>query len=177
MERSTKAALERRLAGFVATCGVLLAANYLLPYAGLRDDSCQTMFSELQWSREGNNHAFMPQHMIGDSWDFFYDVHLEWEDDPAVFRQEAPEEEARHEALRAWMHRPERRHNRDALRLVVDRLCRDGRRFSLRFRSAHDGPVVAPDEVCADPSLRRVRWWIPVRRFETDEPLPPWMRP
>lgn len=161
--------LRRRLLAFVVTWGVLLSVNNLLPYAGIRDDSCQTMFSELEWWQDGNNHLFMPQVTMSDAWDHYYDVSAEVTPEPSAGALPWEEEE-----LVRWLNQDERQLNREALRVVVDRLCGRGHALALRWRERPSSPRRATDDACAEPTLRDWNGWIPIRRYETDLPEQPY---
>lgn len=157
--------LERRLRIFVVVLGVSLATNNLLPYVGLRDDSCQTMFSSLHWWQDGNNHLFMPQRMLSDLWAYRTDVRATL--DPPT----PPEGRARD--LERWLTRPDRALNTEAIRVVVRQLCDRGHRVTLRWTDRRgadlqDARAGHAADACAVPALSAPRWWIPVRLYETD---------
>lgn len=153
--------LEVRLGGFVAVLCGLLFANNLLPYVGGRDDSCQTMFSGLHWSEAENNHLFLPQRPLFDSWQYVRSVHAEL--DPASPR------DARTAYLAEWLDRPDRQLNVDAVRAVVHQICGAGHRVRMTYRDASGAHEVA--DACEDPRWSSPSWWIPVRLYETDLPL------
>lgn len=141
--------------------GGLLSINNLLPYAGARDDSCQTMFSSLDWWEGGNNHLYMPQRMLTDAWASWTDVRVEL--DPPV------EGHGRVRDLRDWLQQERRALNTDAVRAVVGQICERGHRVRMTYRPAvHGSSPRTVEDACAVPELSRRRWWIPVRRYETD---------
>lgn len=146
--------LDVRLGVFVGIVCALLALNNLLPYAGLRDDSCQTMFSGLEWGARKNNHAFMPQRALADRWTYLSGVRADVDPPPS---------DARTRRLARWLDRPERRLNVDAVRAVVWQLCGAGHRVRL----SHDGRSY---DACEHPRFARPALWIPVRLYETDLP-------
>lgn len=154
--------LDRRLGAFVVVAGVLLAANNLLPYAGLRDDSCQTMFSGLSWSASSNNHLFMPQRALGDRWEYLEAVR-------AAIDPPAGSERAAY--LADWLSREDRVVNVDAVRAVVWQLCREGHRVRLSYRDPITGRAMSEANAC-DGRFGSPSWWIPVRLYETDLPAP-----
>lgn len=160
--------LERRLRAAMITLGVALTLNNLLPYVGLRDDSCQTMFSSLAWWEHGNNHLFMPQRMLSDLWAYRYDVE--------ATLQPPPEGYGRARDLERWLKQPNRALNTEALRVVLRQLCDRGHRVSLTWTDRR-GPDRRPHrrsapDACADPSLSSPHGWIPVRLYETDFEVP-----
>jgi hypothetical protein len=140
----------------------LLAVNDALPYLGLRDDSCQTMFSSLEWTARSNNHLFVPQYALSDQW-----LYLDVRD---VEIQPLPTERfARYAA--EWLTAPARLRNAEAIRVAAFRLCTAGHQVSFSVRAEHDpGPPRSIADACADPTYSRPRAWIPVRLYETDEP-------
>jgi hypothetical protein len=144
--------VELWVAGFVVLVGGLLTLNNLLPYVGMRDDSCQTMFSGLNWTARSNNHAFMPQRAIGDRW--VYLVGVEASIDPVPSN-------ARDRHLARWLDRPDRRLNIDAVRAVVRQLCEE-HEVEITYRGR-------ARDACADPYFSR-QTWAPVRLYETDVP-------
>jgi hypothetical protein len=156
------ARLERRLRFFVATVAMLLVANDLLPYVGARDDSCQTMFSGLEWSEEGNNHHFMPQWMVTDLWRYYDDVHVEL--DPA-----ATDERAAH--LLMWLNQEGHRKNAEAIRVVVRQLCDRGHRVTMSYVDGQGAPKTDVADACDDPRLSDPHAAIPVRLYDSHYPL------
>lgn len=161
------------------------ALHNALPYAHLRDDSCQTMFSSLDQGADWNNHLFMPQLSWGDQWRY------------VELQQVAIEGDARDERdamLSEWLEAPSHAFNMEALRVVNAQLC-EAHRVSFSFRpievpASHaliGASVHARDEVrtrfraatpfvqvadaCRDPLWSAPHRWIPVRLFETDFPL------
>jgi hypothetical protein len=164
----------------IGVWALLWACNDSLPYFGGRDDSCQTMFSSLEWGltpdgRSWNNHLVLPQLMVFDAW-----VNIELRD--VVIEGEA--RDARERALYRWMQRPGRDRNIEAVRVAVDRLCEHHAvRFSFRrelmppsaeWETTRWTPEAFGPEIdaCHDPSVGSPRWWVPVRLFETDMPSP-----
>lgn len=170
---------ERAARGAIALWALLWIAHDALPYVGGRDDSCQTMFSSLEWGvgasgRAWNDHYLVPQRMVFDRW-----VLLEVDE---VVIEGAPVD-ARDRALAAWLMRPTRLRSLDAVRVVVAQLC-ERHAVSLRHRQhgvvptgawgeppGHAPRVTSPD-ACADPLLAP-DWWIPVRLYETDFEVTP----
>lgn len=152
-------ALERRLGVYIAVVCALLGVNNTLPYFGLRDDSCQTMFSGLDWDEDWNNHLFMPQRPLGDRWRYVHDVEAEVDPAPA-------NERTAH--LASWLVRPERRVNVDALRAVVWQLCDEGHRVRLEYRDGRR--LERHTNACAHATLATPMWWMPVRLYDTDLP-------
>jgi hypothetical protein len=159
---------------------LLWVLNDALPYVGGRDDSCQTMFSSLEWGvgpdgRAWNNHLLVPQAMWLDAW-----IVLELED----VRIEGAPIDARDRSLAGWIERDDRARSLEAVRVVIGQLC-DRHDVALRYRrhwprpSGEWGaaraadPFVHVSDACADPFLSSPAWWVPVRRYETDFPLPP----
>ena len=155
--------LDRRLALFVAGLCALLVVNDSLPYLGLRDDSCQTMFSGLDWTATENNHLFVPQHAVADLWAYFTDVHATLE----------PAQPASAEVgyLAEWLDQPDRRLNTEALRASVRQICDAGHAVRLTYRDPETGRLETAPNACEVERLSAPAWWIPVRLYETD--LPP----
>jgi hypothetical protein len=165
--------LRRRAIAFGALLCLALTVNNLLPYLGVRDDSCQTMFSGLDWAAESNNHLFVPQHAVSDLWRYWYDVRVEL-DPPAP-------EHGRVADLRGFLDQPTRRLNDEAVRVVVRQICERGHVVRLTRRAARDAEVEVIEDACADPRLAP-RWWIPVRLYEVamenaPEPTPSELAP
>lgn len=156
--------LDVRLGGLVLALCLLLALNNLLPYVGGRDDSCQTMFSGLHWSEHENNHLFLPQRPLFDSWEYVRSVRAE-------LAPEAPRD-ARVAYLAEWLNRPERQINVDALRAVLSQICGAGHRVRLAYVDAR-GARREHEDACREGSVSSPSWWIPVRLYETDLPAPP----
>lgn len=152
--------IARRLQVFVVLFGVLIASNNLLPYVGLRDDSCQTMFSRLHWENGRNNHLFVPQLMVSDTWDYWIDVHADVEPEPQQWRARE---------LVAWLNQPDRQLNKEAVRTVIRQLCDRGYRVALRYRGRHEAETHEA-QACDDPTLSAPHRWVPVRTYETDLP-------
>lgn len=140
----------------------LQALHNLLPYAGLRDDSCQTMFSGLEWGAHWNNHLFMPQRMVGDLWAYHSDVEASVEPAAPALGRDAH--------LVEWLDQPERALNTEATRAVVQQLCARGYRVRMRWRDGVDRRTREVEDACAAADLSTPRWWIPVRLYETDLP-------
>jgi hypothetical protein len=171
---------ERTARWAIGAWALLWIGHDALPYLGLRDDSCQTMFSSLEWGlgeggRSWNNHLVVPQHMVGDLW-----TALELSD----VSVEGEPRDARERALVRWLRQPDRALNAEALRVVVDQLCEAHRvSFSYRRRLGEpsgdwglprvDTPLVRVDDACGDPALAEPHRWVPVRLFETDYPIDP----
>jgi hypothetical protein len=166
--------------GAIALWALLWIVNDALPFVGGRDDSCQTMFSALEWGvggdgRAWNNHLVVGQHMLFDRW-----VVLELD----AVRVEGEAVDARDRALSGWITREGRARSLDAVRVVVDQLC-ERHTVSLRYRrhwprptgawgAAHpDDSFVEVADACADPFVSQPIGWIPVRLYETDFPLAP----
>lgn len=145
-------------------CASLLAINDSLPYVGLRDDSCQTMFSGLEWSERSNNHFFVPQHALSDVWSYV---------DVRDVRIEPAPGERRLRFVAEWLERPDRRRNTEALRVAIDQLCAEGHRVGLEVRPSHralEEPFVHHADACRVASLSAPHRWLPVRVYETDLP-------
>jgi hypothetical protein len=154
--------LGRALAITIAVWASLLALNDSLPYLGLRDDSCQTMFSGLEWSERGNNHAFVPQHAVSDVWAYVETSELEISPPPS----------ARLAQIADWLERPGRVRNTEALRVAIRQLCDGGVRVSLTTQRIDGGEPVRHADACSDPSVSSPHAWVPVRLYETDLPTP-----
>jgi len=152
--------LDRRLAAFVVVLSALLAANNLLPYVGLREDSCQAMFSGLAPERASNNHLFMPQRSVGDHWQYLREVRVEVDPPPGTERTAY---------LAAWLAREDRIVNADAVRAVVWQLCREGHAVRLSYRDPISGRAARDGDAC-EGRFGSPSWWIPVRLYETDLP-------
>ncbi|MEM9071699.1 MAG: hypothetical protein AAGE52_24535 [Myxococcota bacterium] len=152
--------LTRRLQAFVALLAITLSANNLLPYLGLRDDSCQTMFSSLHWSDEGNNHLYMPQHMVSDIWSGYVDV--------SATLDPPPEGYGRVKDLHDWLSQENRVLNTEAVRVVVRQICDRGHAVALRYRRSPEGPLEEAANACGEPTLSEPHWWVPIRLYETD---------
>jgi hypothetical protein len=159
--RLSPVGLEKRLGVFVAIVCTLLFANNLLPYVGLRDDSCQTMFSGLDWSDRWNNHVFMPQRALSDRWSWLEGVDVEVEPAPR---------DPRSAHLARFLDRSDRRLNIDAVRAALSQLCADGHRVRLEHRRG--ARVIRHANACDHDHLSRRARWIPVRLYETDLPAP-----
>ncbi|MFK7989467.1 MAG: hypothetical protein AB8I08_25855 [Sandaracinaceae bacterium] len=145
----------------VAVVSALQVSNNLLPYIGMRDDSCQTMFSGLDWHERHNNHLVMPQHMLTDWWVFYIDV------DADV----SPEPTGRSREIVDWLRRDGLQHNAEAIRVGVRQLCDDGIAVHLWVRRV-GGPLEDIPDACADPRFSAPHWWIPVRLYDSHYPYP-----
>jgi len=154
--------LERGLGVVVAGWVLLVAANDLLPYVGLRDDSCQTMFSGLEWGERWNTHLFFPQHAVSDVWAYLEIAEVEITPTPA---------EPRLVAIAAWLSRPDRDRNTEAVRVAVAQLCQAHLHVGFASRRT-DGehPLLRHDDACREPALSSPHRWLPVRLYETDIP-------
>lgn len=142
----------------------LLATNNALPYFGLRDDSCQAMFSSLHWDARGNNHVFLPQRMLSDLWRSWRDVH-------AAVTTEGDLDGREHDLLR-WLNQEDRELNTEATRAVIAQLCDRGHRVKLRYRHPDEPMARTTEDACEVPELSEPHAWIPVRLYETDGPAP-----
>ncbi|MBZ0121802.1 MAG: hypothetical protein K8H88_32715 [Sandaracinaceae bacterium] len=151
---------ELALAIFIAGLASLQMAHNALPYLGMRDDSCQTMFSGLEWTDRGNNHLLFPQRSIG-TWRTLADVHVELDRAPAS---------ARADYLARWLDRSDRAFNEEAVRAVVAQLCDEGHRVRMRWRTSPAGEIHETQDACEVPALAEPHRWIPVRLYETDTP-------
>lgn len=156
--------LDRRLALYVGAVCVAVFVHDSLPYLGLRDDSCQTMFSGLSWSATENNHLFVPQHAVSDLWDYVGDV------EAAIDPPQPASAEVGY--LVGWLNQEDRRFNTEALRAVVDQICRAGHRVRLTYRDPATGRMATAANACEVDALASPAWWIPVRLYETDLPTP-----
>jgi len=157
--------MEARLRLFIVLVATLLVANNLLPYVGLRDDSCQTMFSGLRWWPGGNNHHLMPQSMVSDFWRFYVDVSAEL-DPPAP-------EHGRAADLLEWLNREGREKNIEAIRAVVRQLCDRGHRVELTYRFSYDDGPAQVAQACDDPVLSDPHALIPIRLHDSDYAVGP----
>ncbi len=157
--------LERRLGAVVIGWALLLAANDALPYVGLRDDSCQTMFCGLEWGDTWNSHLFVPQHAVSDVWAYLDVTDVEITPAPT---------DARMAVIGRWLSAPGRDRNTEAVRVAVSQLCARGHRVAMSTRRT-DGehPVIRHDDACAEPEIGSPHAWIPIRLFETDIPHRP----
>lgn len=158
-----RAELERRLRAFIVALVAVVSLHDLLPYVGLRDDSCQTMFCGLEWRADVNNHWFMPQRALADSWSYLTEVEVDV--------SPAPGEHARR--LVRWLEQPERELNMEATRVVVAQLCGAGHRVAMRYRRVGDPTARSTPDACREPSLSAPRSLVPVRLYETDFPYSP----
>lgn len=163
-------ALERRLVAVVIALAALLALNDALPYVGLRDDSCQTMFSSLEWGEDWNNHFFVPQRAVSDAWAYL-DLR-----DVAI---EPPAGDRRSRFVAEWLEAQGREHNTEAVRVAVDQLCAMGHRvsFAARRSDRRDQRFTRHEDACGVPTLSAPHRWLPVRVYETDVPVQPRLRP
>lgn len=157
--------LERRLGAVVIAWALLLAGNDALPYLGLRDDSCQTMFCGLEWGERWNTHLFVPQHAVSDVWAYLEITDVEITPAPSTPRLAA---------IAEWLTRADRDRNTEAVRVAIAQLCDAGHHVSLRARRT-DGEhaLEAHDDACSEPSLSAPHRWVPVRLYETDIPHRP----
>lgn len=158
MTTSEQTCEEGALRVFLVLLGALLIANNLLPYFGLRDDSCQTMFSSLEWGEGENNHLFMPQYALSDGWAYRVDVEVSL--DPQ------PEQDGHDDMLLRWLQQSDRALNTEAIRVVLDQLCRR-RRVSMRWRMRDDPEFYESEDACADDALSSPTG-VPFRLYETD---------
>lgn len=151
--------LNLTIAGFA----LALFVHNLSPYVGLRDDSCQAMFSRLDY-RDGrsNNHLVLPQHALWDGW--------RYHDDLTVAVSPTPAGDAA--TVHTWLTRPDKRRNTRAVRTAVRHLCRSGHQVALEVRQ--DGVTEAIEDACSEPRFSEPRLWIPTRLFETDIPTGGW---
>ena len=166
-------ALERRLGVAVACWALLIAANDSLPYLGLRDDSCQTMFCSMGWGQDWNSHFFVPQITLSDLW-------ASWDTREVEIEPWPTEQRLRYVA--EWLADDAREKSTESTRVVVDQLCSAGHRVSFwARRSVHEGdppaePYVHYADACSVPMLSAPHRWIPVRLYDTDSrgfDLPP----
>ena len=166
--RTIRAATVNRICG--ATIGLLwllLLTNNALPYAGLKDDSCQTMFSQLDYGdgvSKSNNHLFMPQMWLSDLWDswFHIEASLVPDADKTSFEGQLVE----------WLNTPERQHNREAVRVVVRQLCDRGYAVHLNTRDRLDNTWSG--NACDEPVFSEPVTWLPVRLYEPSAPWGGW---
>ena len=159
---SSDRVLARWLAATVVGLGLLQAANNTLPYFGLRDDSCQTMFSGLAWRDGWNNHAFMPQVMLSDLWVYYIEVEVDVDPPPPPGRLTA---------LHDWLARDDIQHNAEAVRVAVGQLCEAGHAVRMSYRPVH-GDARHGVDACADPRLSEAHDGIPVRLYDSHYPWP-----
>ncbi len=153
--------LERRLLAVIALVVCLLAVNDMLPYVGARDDSCQTMFSGLEWTSRTNNHFFIPQRALVDLWEYR---------DLRAQRVDPAPPEGRLRVVADWLLAPDRRRSIEAIRVALDALCGGGHRVAFEARLDRGHEWRSHPDACRDPVLSRPHRWIPVRLFETDYP-------
>ena len=156
----------RGLTTAAVVLGGLLSVNNLLPYLGVRDDSCQTMFSGLDWKADSNNHYLAPQRAITDLWDYYGDVEAHvspW-----------PGDGSEGELLVQWLNRSDREANTEAVRVAVAQLCDAGHAVQLRIRRRGAPAFEDYPDACAVPFLSRPSRLIPVRLYETDRPPGGW---
>lgn len=154
-----RAKKSERIALFVmCSWATFWVANNFFPYFGLRDDSCQTMFSSLDCHQGRNNHLVMPQHMVWDGWQYvtLSDVFI------SGFRVDFPDD-----ARMDWLRLPNRAFNMEALRVNVSRLC-EHHQISFTARSTETGESIVVRDACSSPSFSSPSSWIPVRLYETD---------
>ncbi len=148
---------------WIALVATLLIANDLLPYVGLRDDSCQTMFSGLEWQETTNNHYLAPQRRWSDIGRYYTDV--------AATLDPPPEGHGRAADLAAWLNQPDRELNTEAVRAVIRQLCDRGHRVELRYRDR--GRARHAADACEEPTLSRPHAFIPVRLYDSHLPRRP----
>jgi hypothetical protein len=117
----------------------------------------------------------MPQAMWLDAWVVLELVGVQIEGAPI---------DARDRSLFGWIEREDRARSLEAVRVVIAQLCE---RHAVALRYRHHWPSPSGDwgarrepdpfldvaDACADPYLSSPAWWVPVRRYETDFPLPP----
>ncbi len=157
--------LHRRLVALAAGWALLLAVNNALPYLGLRDDSCQTMFCDMAWGAHWNTHYFVPQRMVSDLW-----ASLEIRDVEVTPAPAGP----RLRAIHRWLVAPDRSRNTEAVRVALWQLCGAGHRVALTVRRLDlDGPLRREADACAVDALAAPHLWIPVRLYDTDGELAP----
>ena len=157
--------MRRRLVIFVVVLCTLQVINNLLPYIGLRDDSCQTMFCGLEWASRSNNHFFVPQHMVGDLWAYHTEVHAEL--------TPPPEGPGRVQYLNDWLNQENRALNTEATRAVIAQLCARGHAVRMEYVEAVSHRAREVENACDEPALSAPMWWMPVRLYETDYPVEP----
>lgn len=163
--RASGRALERRLLFVVIALAALLSLNDLLPYVGLRDDSCQTMFSSLEWGEDWNNHYVMPQRAVSDVWMSI---------DVGDVRVEPAPGERRLRFVAEWLEAPERQRNTEAVRVAIDQLCAAGHRVRVSVRPTYPrGEWARHEDACSVAELSAPHRWVPVRLYETDLPALP----
>lgn len=155
--------LRRALFAAVAIVGALQVTNNSLPYIGLRDDSCQTMFSGLSWQERSNNHLIAPQRMLSSLWIFYIELEVEVTPAPRAGREAD---------LVEWLHRDGIQHNDEAIRVAVRQLCDAGHAVRMSRRPVAGGPVQRTDDACADPRFSDPHSWIPVRLYDSHYPYP-----
>ncbi|GAB5547528.1 MAG: hypothetical protein RLO52_31950 [Sandaracinaceae bacterium] len=155
--------LRRALFAAVAIVGALQVTNNSLPYLGLRDDSCQTMFSGLSWEDGGNNHLIAPQRMLSSLWIFYIDLEVDVTPEPRAGRLGD---------LVEWLRRDGIQHNDEAMRVAIRQLCDAGHAVAVARRPAAGGPVQRTDDACADPRFSAPHAWIPVRLYDSHYPYP-----
>ncbi|MCA9605358.1 MAG: hypothetical protein KC619_07175 [Myxococcales bacterium] len=148
---------------WIALLSLALIVNDLLPYVGLRDDSCQTMFSGLEPEEASNNHYLAAQRTWSDIGRYYTDVSATLEPPPEPYTRAAD--------LHAFLQQPERELNAEAVRVVVRQLCDRGHRVDLRYRDRRVARH-APD-ACGEPALSRPHAWIPVRLHDSHIPRRP----
>ncbi len=160
--RTARDTFHYRARAALGALALLLSVNNALPYFGLRDDSCQAMFSSLHWEAEGNNHLFLGQYMLSDLWTGWYDVHAEVDGDLDGHEQD----------LVRWLNQAHRQLNTEATRALVRHLCDRGRRVGLLYRHPEESIPRYVGDACSVPALSEPHAWIPVRLYETDGPAP-----
>lgn len=153
--------LSRMLVVAIVAVGLLQGTNNLLPYVGMRDDSCQTMFCGLDWHERSNNHYFMPQHMLTDLWIFYIDVDAEV----------TPEPTGRERDLTQWLKRDGIQHNTEAIRVAVRQLCDAGYSVRLSYRR-QGGELQEAADACEVPHLSEPHSFVPVRLYDSHYPFP-----
>ncbi len=179
-KRTGRSGGERAARWAIACWALLWIGNDALPYVGLRDDSCQTMFSSLEWGvgpdgQSWNNHLVLPQRMVSSLWSYLEVRQVRIAGEPR---------DARERALVQWLSRERHALHVEAVRVVVAQLC-EHHTISLEARTRlavpsgawgppgpiEQGPFVPVADACSDAELSQPHALIPVRLFETDYPL------
>jgi hypothetical protein len=139
----------------------LFAAHNLLPYLGIRWESCQTMYSGLRTGRSTNNHLFMPQWSLSSVNTYYRVGTLEVHPPPA--ESDAPEIRSLGDAIKQL---PGVVVNDEALRRIVDTACRARRRVKLAYSSVEgERMAVSLNDACGDPRFQPRRW-LPVELYD-----------
>lgn len=121
------------------------------------------MFSGLEWTDTTNNHYLAPQRRLSDVGVYYTRV-------SATLDPPAPPHGRAHD-LEAFLDRPGREVNAEAVRAVVRQLCDAGHRVTLAYRD--HGVDRRAHDACGDPRLSRPHAWIPVRLFDSSYPARP----